>query len=82
MVASNWTKIIFENSETKDINLTPRLNISFPYELNNGDNGYVKFGGKIRYKEKERDIKTQEFGAYFENSTIYPRRWSGAWDSP
>ena len=64
--------ITFEETEISDINVTPRINITLPYTLKNGDDGYFKFGGKIRYKEKERDIRTQEFGAYFENSSIYP----------
>ena len=62
----------FEESEITDVNITPRLNLTIPYQLRNGDEGYFKFGGKIRRKEKERDIRTQEFGAYFENSSIYP----------
>ena len=65
-------ELLFEESEVRDINITPRLNITFPYQLNNGQKGYFKFGGKIRRKEKERDIVSQEFGAYFETSNIYP----------
>ncbi len=62
----------FESSLTTDRNWTPRINIRFPYVLGNGNEGYLKFGGKIRAKDKERDIRSQEFGAYFETSNIYP----------
>lgn len=62
----------FERSDISDINITPRINITFPYTLKNGNKGYFKFGGKLRRKEKARDIRTQEFGAYFETSSIYP----------
>lgn len=62
----------FENTVITDRNWTPRLNIRFPYDLGNGHNGYLKFGGKIRAKDKERDIRSQEFGAYFQTSNIYP----------
>ena len=65
-------ELLFEESEVRDINITPRLNITFPYELGEGQKGYFKFGGKIRRKEKERDIVSQEYAAYFENSSIYP----------
>lgn len=65
-------ELVFENSDIRDINFTPRLNITFPYDLDGNNSGYFKFGGKIRMKDKVRDIRTQEFGAYFENSPLYP----------
>lgn len=64
-------RLLFEDSEVTDVNITPRLNITVPY-IFGADDGYIKFGGKIRRKEKERDIRSQEFGAYFEESRIYP----------
>ncbi|MBX2874491.1 MAG: TonB-dependent receptor [Saprospiraceae bacterium] len=65
-------ELMFEESTIRDVNITPRVNLTVPYKLASGDSGYFKFGGKIRHKEKERDIRSQEFGAYFENSSIYP----------
>lgn len=62
----------FESSRVKDFNLTPRVNLKIPYNLGNNQNGYLKFGGKIRYKEKQRDILSQVYGAYFQTSNIYP----------
>lgn len=63
--------LLFEESNTRDFNLTPRINLSFPYESAIGK-GYFKFGGKIRYKSKERDIRSTAYGAFFEKSNIYP----------
>ncbi len=65
-------EMILETSEVKEELLTPRLNITVPYELNNGQAGYVKFGGKIRFRVKEQDIRSQTFGAYRRESNLYP----------
>ena len=63
---------LLEKYKTSDQNLTPRLNIKIPLGLTSNATGYFKFGGKFRYKIKERDITSQEYGAYFEESKIYP----------
>jgi TonB-dependent receptor len=63
--------LLLEEGQTKDLNLTPRVNVSLPYQTNIGK-GYIKMGGKIRYKQKSRDIQSQAYGAFFQNSTIYP----------
>ncbi len=65
-------ELTFEESLVTDENLAARLNIQIPYVFNEAHGGFVKFGGKIRSKDKERDIKNQTFGAYFETSNIYP----------
>ena len=64
--------LLFEESEIIDRNLTPRINIEIPYTLDPSNKGYFKFGGKARIKRKERDIRSQVFGAYFQTSNIYP----------
>ncbi len=64
--------MLLERNEVIDRNITPRLNISIPVAFSENGSGYFKFGGKYRYKEKERDVEAQEFGAYFEKSSIYP----------
>lgn len=64
--------LLFENSLATDRNLTPRANIKIPYSIGSHSNGYFKFGGKIRQKKKGRDIRSQAFAAYFEESSIYP----------
>jgi TonB-dependent receptor len=48
------------------------LNVEFPYASSAFGKGYLKFGGKIRIKEKSRDISSSLYGAYFENVSIYP----------
>lgn len=64
--------LLFEDRITKDINITPRINITIPYSFGNNNSGYFKFGGKIRAKDKDRDIRSQQYGAYFQTSNIYP----------
>ncbi len=64
--------MFFERNEVIDRNITPRFNVQIPVSLTSNGSGYFKFGGKLRYKEKERDVEAQEFGAYFEQSSIYP----------
>lgn len=64
--------LLFENRSTKDVNITPRINFTIPYTLGTNNSGYVKFGGKIRAKDKNRDIRSQQYGAYFPTSTTYP----------
>ncbi len=65
-------ELLFEESLVTDNNIAARLNIQIPYNLGPNNQGFFKFGGKYRQKEKERDIKAQVFGAYFEESQIYP----------
>ena len=65
-------EMLLENSDVQEELLTPRLNIEIPYTLNNGQDGYFKFGGKIRSRVKEQDIRSQTFGAYNQESRIYP----------
>lgn len=64
-------ELLFERRRVTDRNLTPRFNWRFPFELGAGS-GYFKFGGKIRAKDKARDIQTQDFGAYTAQSILYP----------
>lgn len=65
-------ELLLENSRITDENITPRFNIQIPYSFGTGNNGYLKFGSKLRMKKKRRDIRSQEYGAYFEESKIYP----------
>lgn len=60
------------NSSITDINITPRLNIKLPIKLFNATSGYIKTGGKIRMKNKERNVVVQNFGAYRTTSNLYP----------
>ncbi len=65
-------ELTFEQSRTIDQNLTARLNIGIPYSTQSFGDGAIKFGGKVRAKDKERDIHSQIFGAYNETSLLYP----------
>ena len=55
-----------------DQNISMRANFRIPYTLNENHSGYFKFGGKMRFREKERDIRAQVFGAYRQESRLYP----------
>jgi TonB-dependent receptor len=65
-------ELLLEKTLINDRNITPRVNLQIPLSLFAQSKGYLKFGGKIRMKEKSRDINSQVFGAYFEESTVYP----------
>jgi TonB-dependent receptor len=65
-------ELLLENRLVTDVNFTPRINITFPYSLTSSNHGYIKFGAKIRAKNKKRDIQSQQFGAYFERPLGYP----------
>lgn len=64
-------ELLFQTYETIDQNITSKLNVKIPYKVWSHE-GYFKFGGKVRLKEKERDITAQSFGAYNPTSSIYP----------
>ena len=57
-----------ESNETLEDLLTPRFNLKWAYN----QNGYLKFGAKLRSRHKRRDNRAQNFGAYRETSTLYP----------
>jgi TonB-dependent receptor len=67
-----FDNLLFQNIDIRDENLTAKVNFKIPYELNNSNSGYIKFGGKSRFKDKKRDIFADEYGAYFTKSNIYP----------
>lgn len=62
----------FRNVSIIDNNITSRADIKLPYFLDFNNEGYFKFGGQVRLKEKERDVVGDAYGAYFETSNIYP----------
>ncbi len=61
-----------EDSNVEEFLFTPRINIQIPYALSNKQDGYLKFGGKIRSRTKEQKVENTTLGAYFETSNIYP----------
>lgn len=64
--------MLLEDRKVGDVNYTPRFNLTLPYTFNAKNSGYVKFGGKIRAKNKERSIESEDYGAYFEKPLAYP----------
>ena len=64
--------LLFTNELSTDINITTRFNVEIPYKFNDDHSGFFKFGTLIRGKDKERDIRATNYGAYFQNSNIYP----------
>jgi TonB-dependent receptor len=74
--AFNYEEYTFEEllllqSRTDDQNLTGKINLELPYFLGS-HTGYFKFGGKIRYKEKIRNIDAPVYGRYSTISMTYP----------
>ena len=74
--ALNYADYTFEemlllSSRTDDQNLTGKINIEIPYSLGT-QTGYFKFGGKVRLKEKTREIDATIHAAYFQTSRTYP----------
>ncbi len=65
-------EMLIEDSDTREDLFTPRVNVTIPYAFNNGQDGYLKFGGKIRSRVKRQDIRSRTFGAYRETSILYP----------
>lgn len=65
-------EMLLENRVVSDKNFTPRVNLSIPYTFSTSSKGYVKFGGKIRMKDKTRDIRSESFGSYSAQSILYP----------
>lgn len=70
--AFELNEMLLEQRKVTDYNLTPRFNVRIPYTLNKQHGGYLKFGGKIRAKNKSRDIQSQQYAAYFKTPLGYP----------
>lgn len=64
--------LLFETSSVDDRNYAIRMNLQIPYRTERWGKGHFKWGGKIRYKDKTRDIQSSQYGAYFENVSTYP----------
>jgi len=65
-------ELLFQNTQVSDRNLTGKLNLQKYYLKKENHEGYLQFGGKVRFKNKERDITAQDYGAYFPTSQTYP----------
>ena len=52
------------NNTVTDVNYTAKLNLTFPYQIGSNQTGYIKVGGKVRFKDKMRDNSAQIFSEY------------------
>ena len=66
-----FEQLLLFSSRTDDQNLTGKINIEIPYSFGT-QKGYFKFGGKVRFKEKTREIDATNHAAYFQTSRTYP----------
>lgn len=66
-------KLIFEDATSIDENIIGRVDFEIPYASSKSKNrGAFKFGTLLRFKDKSRDIRAQSYGAYREQSNLYP----------
>ena len=56
-----FDEVTMGNTYAKDVNKTAKFNIGVPYNAGTAD-GLLKFGGKVRLKEKSFDITENVFG--------------------
>jgi TonB-dependent receptor len=47
------------------------MNFEIPYSLGTHQDGFIKFGGKARTKDKERDKQSREFSGFYEHLQYY-----------
>lgn len=72
--AYDFNELTYRKSDVTDINETFKLNFKLPYLLSNNHGGYIKIGGKVRLKDKERDNKAQVFSRYYPVFLPPPRK--------
>lgn len=56
-----FDEVTFGNTYAQDVNKTAKLNIMMPFQINKNE-GSVKFGGKVRFKEKNYSVTENVFG--------------------
>ncbi len=76
-VASNYTEYEFDRLSIRkerilDQNVTGRLDLQLDYLNTTTSKGFVKFGGKVRFKEKEQDVNAMILGSYNTTNPLYP----------
>lgn len=64
-------QLLFEEHMAIDENIIGRLDFEVPYGSGKSK-GMIKFGTLLRFKDKSRDVNAKSYGAYFEQSNIYP----------
>ncbi len=66
-----FEELLLLNSQIIDRNITFKINLKIPFNIA-GHEGFFKFGGKTRFKEKVRNIDADVYSAYFTTSRTYP----------
>ncbi|MGC9343502.1 MAG: carboxypeptidase-like regulatory domain-containing protein, partial [Bacteroidales bacterium] len=66
-----FEELLLLNSHINDRNITAKINFKIPFSIG-GNEGFFKFGGKTRLKEKVRNIDADVYSAYFTTSRTYP----------
>lgn len=56
-----FDEVTFGNTYAKDVNKTAKLNILFPFQVKTNE-GSLKVGGKVRFKEKSYSVTENVFG--------------------
>ena len=65
-------QLLMQEEYVSDQNVTAKLNYKFYYQTKPGNEGFIKIGGKVRFKDKERDMTARSYGAYKTTSGTYP----------
>ena len=61
----DFEEMLISNAYTQDENLATKFNIQIPYSNKPWSKGFLKFGTRIRYKEKYRDNKATVYDKYY-----------------
>lgn len=65
-----FDKLSLRSSMVVDQNYSAKLNLTIPYTIGSNQKGFLKIGGKVRFKTKERDNDARVYSEY-EKSKIY-----------
>jgi TonB-dependent receptor len=76
-VAFNYSDYEFDRLSTReetvtDQNITGRLDMQINYLEGRTNRGYIKFGGKTRFKVKQQDVNAMVLGSYNTTNPLYP----------
>jgi TonB-dependent receptor len=67
-----FKKLELRKEKVDDNNLTAKINVKIPLNTFSSYRGYIKFGGKVRQKHKERDVNAKIFDDYRHDWRMYP----------
>jgi TonB-dependent receptor len=59
--AYEFDNLLLKESIVRDINTSAKVNFKLPYNFSPLSSGFIKFGGKIRIKNKDRDVTAKSF---------------------